>query len=211
MGEGGGVVVNNNRLIKTVRSIRDWGRDCWCDPGVSDTCGKRFAWTLGGLPEGYDHKYIYSTIGYNLKPTDLQAAIGLVQHDKLALFVEKRRRHFLRYYEAFQQFEEFLILPKCHSKSTPSWFSFPLTVKAPLERARLIKWLEDAKIETRFIFGGNILRQPAFKDTSCRIYGNLEQTDYVMRQSFFIGLYPGLTDEMIDYVICCFHDFFKNL
>lgn len=211
MGEGGGVVVNNNRLIKTVRSIRDWGRDCWCDPGVSDTCGKRFAWTLGGLPEGYDHKYIYSTIGYNLKPTDLQAAIGLVQHDKLALFSEKRRRHFLRYYEAFQQFQEFLILPKCHSKSIPSWFSFPLTVKAPLERARLIKWLEDAKIETRFIFGGNILRQPAFKDTSCRIYGNLEQTDYVMRQSFFIGLYPGLTDEMIDYVICCFHDFFKNL
>lgn len=210
MGEGGGVVVNNKKLTKTVRSIRDWGRDCWCDPGVSDTCGKRFDWSLGGLPQGYDHKYTYSTIGYNLKPTDLQAAIGLVQYDKLKLFTEKRRRNFIRYHEALKQYEDFLILPHSDPRSNPSWFSFPLTVKPPLERSRLTRWLEDSKIETRFIFAGNILRQPAFQGIPCQIYGNLDQTDHIMRNSFFIGLYPGLTDEMIDYVIHCFHEFFKT-
>lgn len=211
MGEGGGVVVNNHTLIKTMRSVRDWGRDCWCDPGCSDTCGKRFAWDLGGLPHGYDHKYIYSTIGYNLKPTDLQAAIGLVQFDKVGNFLEARRRHFLRYYEALKPYEDYLVLPRSDSRAHPSWFAFPLTVKAPVERAALVTWLEAARIETRFIFGGNILRQPAFQHITRRVAGGLEQTDRVMRDSFFIGIYPGLTDEMLDYVIHSFDEFFRTL
>lgn len=188
MGEGGGVVVNDNKLIKTVRSVRDWGRDCWCDPGVSNTCGKRFEWDLGGLPHGYDHKYSYSTIGYNLKPTDLQAAIGLVQFDKIEAFIEKRRRHFARYYDALKRYEDFLVLPKADPRANPSWFAFPITVKPPVKRASLTKWLEDAQIETRFIFGGNILRQPAFQQIDCRIAGGLEQTDRIMHDSFFIGI-----------------------
>jgi CDP-6-deoxy-D-xylo-4-hexulose-3-dehydrase len=211
MGEGGGVVVNNHRLIKTVRSVRDWGRDCWCDSGVNNTCGKRFGWDLGGLPHGYDHKYIYSNIGYNVKPTDLQAAIGLVQFEKIGPFIEKRRRNFARYYDALKRYEEFLVLPKADPRSNPSWFAFPLTVKAPVTRAALAKWLEDANIETRFIFGGNILRQPGFQRISCRVSGGLDQTDRIMRDSFFIGVYPGLTDEAIDYVIQSFHDFFKTI
>lgn len=211
MGEGGGVLVNNCKLTKTVRSVRDWGRDCWCDPGVSNTCGKRFDWDLGGLPYGYDHKYIYSTIGYNLKPTDLQAAIGLAQLEKIELFIDKRRRHFAHYYDALKRYEEFLVLPKADPRSNPSWFAFPITVKPPVERAKLTKWLEDAGIETRFIFAGNVLRQPAFQHIACRIIEGLGQTDRIMRDSFFIGLYPGLTDEMITHVIQSFYDFFKNL
>ncbi len=210
MGEGGGVVINHPRLKKTARSIRDWGRDCWCDPGVSNTCGKRFEWQLGELPFGYDHKYIYSNIGYNLKPTDLQAAIGLAQLEKVPLFVGRRRHNFRRLYEGLRSLQEYLLLPQIDSKSNPSPFGFPITVQPGTDRARLIRWLEDRNIETRLVFGGNILRQPGYMDIQRRIHGALTGSDRIMRDTFFVGVYPGLTDEMIDYVIEQFSSYFRK-
>lgn len=208
MGEGGAVIVNRQRFLKIVRSVRDWGRDCWCATGVSNTCGKRFGWQLGSLPEGYDHKYIYSHLGYNLKPTDLQAAVGLAQFEKLGRFEEQRRRNFGRLRDGLAPFEEFLILPRAHPKAAPSWFGFPITVTGGLRRADLVRWLEEAKIETRMIFAGNIVRQPAFQGAPHRIVGDLRESDRVMTDAFFIGVYPGLTDEMIDFVLARFHAFF---
>jgi CDP-6-deoxy-D-xylo-4-hexulose-3-dehydrase len=200
MGEGGGVVVNHPRLSKTCRSIREWGRDCWCDPGKSNTCGKRFDWTLGELPQGYDHKYIYSNIGYNLKPTDMQAAIGLQQLDKLPRFVAARRRNFRRLHDALLPLQDFLILPKIDPRAEPSPFGFPITLREGIDRRRIIERLESANIETRLVFGGNILRQPGFRNIERRVYGELTQSDVIMRQTFFVGVYPGLSDEAIDYV-----------
>ena len=200
MGEGGGVVVNMPRLPKTCRSIREWGRDCWCDPGKSNTCGKRFDWTLGELPTGYDHKYIYSNIGYNLKPTDMQAAIGLAQFAKLPGFVAARRRNFQRLYEQLTPLQDFLILPKIDSRAQPSPFGFPITLRDGIDRRKIIERLEAANIETRLVFGGNILRQPGFRNIPRRIHGDLSQSDVIMRQTFFVGVYPGLSDEAIDYV-----------
>ncbi len=201
MGEGGGVVINHPRLKKTARSIRDWGRDCWCDPGKSNTCGKRFGWELGDLPAGYDHKYIYSNLGYNLKPTDLQAAIGLAQITKIASFVESRRRNFYRLYEGLRPLEEYLVLPTIDPRSNPSPFGFPITVRDGIDRRSVVQQLEAANIETRLVFGGNILRQPGFTNIEHRVHGTLEQSDTIMRSTFFVGVYPGLTDEMIDYMI----------
>ena len=209
MGEGGAVIVNRQRFIRIARSIRDWGRDCWCAPGVSNTCGKRFAWQLGDLPVGYDHKYTYSHVGYNLKPTDLQAAVGCAQFAKIEQFVAARRRNFTRLREGLASLEEFLIFPRVHEKADPAWFGFPITVREGVSRAELVRWLEEAKIETRMIFAGNILRQPAFRDIPHRIHGNLDETERVMTHAFFIGVYPGLTDEMIDFMVERFHEFFQ--
>lgn len=201
MGEGGGVTINHPRLKKTARSIRDWGRDCWCDPGKSNTCGKRFEWSLGDLPDGYDHKYIYTNIGYNLKPTDMQAAIGVAQIEKLHQFIEKRRHNFSRLYEGLRPLEEYYILPKIDPRANPSPFGFPITVREGLDRTTVTRQLEAANIETRLVFGGNILRQPGFLDIERRVHGDLAQSDIIMNRTFFIGVYPALTDEMIDYVL----------
>ena len=211
MGEGGGLIINKAKFSKIARSLRDWGRDCWCAPGESNTCTKRFGWQLGSLPEGYDHKYIYSHIGYNLKPTDLQAAIGVVQADRIPEFVEKRRQNFQRLYEALEPYQDFIVLPRLDPRSRPAWFGFPITVKNGVSKRKLVQWLEAAKIETRAIFGGNILRQPGYANAECRVCGALTQSDAIMRDSFFIGVYPGLTREMVDFMIERLRSFFSRL
>jgi CDP-4-dehydro-6-deoxyglucose reductase, E1 len=200
MGEGGGVAVNHPRLKKTARSVRDWGRDCWCDPGKNNTCGKRFDWQFGELPDGYDHKYVYSNLGYNLKPTDMQAAIGLAQIEKAPAFIERRRHNFWRLYEGLKDVKDRVILPVVDQKANPSPFGFPITLREGFNRTKIVRRLEDAKIETRLVFGGNILRQPGFQHIEKRVHGSLEQSDIIMRQTFFVGVYPGLTDEMVDYM-----------
>lgn len=210
MGEGGGVVINNPRLSRIVRSVRDWGRDCWCAPGESNTCGKRFGWQLGELPKGYDHKYIYSNLGYNFKPTDMQAAIGVAQVERLREFTEKRRRNCLRLYRGLEPLQDRLTLPRLDVRANPSWFGFPITVKGGLSRQKLIQWLENANIETRQVFAGNILCQPGYRKISHRVHGSLEQSNIIMRDSFFIGVYPGLSDEIMDFVIEQFMKFFKS-
>ena len=210
MGEGGGVIVNRARFSKIARSLRDWGRDCWCAPGESNTCTKRFGWRLGSLPEGYDHKYIYSHIGYNLKPTDLQAAVGVVQADRIGEFVEKRRANFHRFYQALEPYQEFVVLPRLDLRSQPAWFGFPITVKNGVSKRELVQWLEAAKIETRAVFGGNILRQPGYANVECRVCGDLAQSDVIMRDSFFIGVYPGLTQEMVDFIVERLKAFFSR-
>ncbi len=209
-GEGGGVIVNDPTLLKVAQSVCDWGRDCWCAPGVSDTCGMRFGWQLGDLPKGYDHKYIFSNVGYNLKMTELQAAIGSAQLEKLPQFVAQRKANFQRYYDAFKAYEAFLILPRWEAQADPSWFGFPLTVRSGVSRLELVEWLEAVRIETRLLFGGNILRQPAFRDIPHRQVGTLEQSDRVMNDTFFIGVYPGLTSAMQDFVIERFAEFFRR-
>jgi len=209
-GEGGGVVVNTARLGRVVRSVRDWGRDCWCATGESNTCGRRFGWQLGDLPLGYDHKYTYSTLGYNLRPTDLQAAIGVAQVDRLTEFVETRRRNFERLYAGCEPYQDFLVLPARDPRAQPSWFGFPLTVTNGLQRGELVRWLENANIETRQVFAGNILRQPGYRDIRHRIHKDLTETDRIMRDTFFIGVYPGLTEEMLEFVIARFDEFFAR-
>jgi len=203
------VVVNHPRVKKVARSVRDWGRDCWCDPGKSNTCGQRFSWDLGDLPSGYDHKYIYSNLGYNLKPTDLQAAIGLAQIDKVPSFVERRRKNFWRLYEGLKPLSDYVILPTVDPRAQVSPFGFPITVREGIDRRPVIRQLEAANIETRLVFGGNILRQPGFMKIERRVSGTLEQSDVIMRNTFFVGVYPGLTDEMIDYVIETMTEIFK--
>jgi CDP-6-deoxy-D-xylo-4-hexulose-3-dehydrase len=211
MGEGGGVVINKAKFSKIARSLRDWGRDCWCAPGESNTCTKRFGWQLGSLPEGYDHKYIYSHIGYNLKPTDLQAAIGVAQFDRIPEFVEKRRQNFMTLYRAMEPYQDFIVLPRLDPRSEAAWFGFPITVKNGVSKRALVQWLEAGKIETRTVFGGNILRQPGYSNIACRIAGDLTQSDIIMRDTFFIGVYPGLTQEMIDFMVGRLKSFFSKL
>ncbi|MBI4487645.1 MAG: lipopolysaccharide biosynthesis protein RfbH [Deltaproteobacteria bacterium] len=210
-GEGGGVIINKARFSKIARSLRDWGRDCWCAPGESNTCTKRFGWQLGSLPEGYDHKYIYSHIGYNLKPTDLQAAVGVVQADRIQGFVEKRRQNFLRLYQALEPYEDYITLPRWDPRSQPAWFGFPITVKSRVSKRKLVQWLESARIETRAVFGGNVLRQPGYANVECRMAGDLTQSDIIMRDTFFIGVYPGMTPEMIDFMIERLKGFFVHV
>jgi CDP-6-deoxy-D-xylo-4-hexulose-3-dehydrase len=200
LGEGGMVIVNKGGVRKTCLSVRDWGRDCWCEPGVSDTCGKRFDWQLGSLPYGYDHKYIYSNLGYNLKVSEMQAAIGCAQFNKLPAFIEARRKNAAFYFERLKAWEEHLILPTVHPKANPSWFGFPITLRSHIDRRDFIMWLEEAKIETRLVFGGNILKQPGFQDIPRRVHGELTGTDTIMSQTLFIGVYPGLTAEMLEFV-----------
>jgi CDP-6-deoxy-D-xylo-4-hexulose-3-dehydrase len=212
MGEGGCVATNNPRLTKLIESFRDWGRDCWCPPGRDNTCGKRFAWQLGSLPEGYDHKYTYSHIGYNLKVSDMQAAVGLSQLAKLTGFIERRKENFNYLKAALQPLEEHLILPHNEPEADPSWFGFPIGVRAeaPFRRDDLTRALEDAHIGTRLLFGGNLLRQPAYAECERRAIGNLENTDFVMKNVFWIGVYPGLTRPMLDFVGEMMHNFVQQ-
>jgi CDP-6-deoxy-D-xylo-4-hexulose-3-dehydrase len=200
-GEGGAVFVKSPLVKKQVESFRDWGRDCYCETGHDDTCNKRFGWTLGELPEGYDHKYIYSHIGYNLKATDMQAALGLSQLTKLDAFSDARKKNF-KYLSKKLKGVQGLIMPKATAKSDPSWFGFPITLdpKHPVNREELLRFLDSRKIGTRLMFAGNIMKQPAYRNVEFRVVGDLTNTDIVMRRTFWVGVYPGLTEPMLDYI-----------
>jgi CDP-6-deoxy-D-xylo-4-hexulose-3-dehydrase len=202
MGEGGAVMTDKPALQVLIDSFRDWGRDCWCEPGVDNTCGKRFDWQLGTLPCGYDHKYTYSHIGYNLKATDMQAALGLRQMDKLPEFIERRKANFAYLKAALQPLEDVLLLPEATPGSDPSWFGFPIGVRedAGFTRDQFTKALEAKKIGTRNIFAGNLVRQPAYEGWEYRVVGDLTNTDFVMNNAFWIGTFPGLTEPMLDYI-----------
>lgn len=203
MGEGGAVLTNNSTLSKIIKSYRDWGRDCYCDPGRDNTCGKRFEWKLGTLPEGYDHKYIYNHMGYNLKITDMQAACGLGQLNKLEKFIESRKNNFSYLYNRLKTCSDFFDLPVATNNSDPSWFGFLLTIKPDtnIRRVDLLKYLEQEKIGTRLLFAGNLVRQPYMKNKKFIISEELINTDIVMNNSFWIGVYPGLNNEMLDYTV----------
>jgi CDP-6-deoxy-D-xylo-4-hexulose-3-dehydrase len=214
MGEGGAVLTNDPLLRKIVISFRDWGRDCWCGSGHDDTCGKRFNTQFGKLPFGYDHKYVYSHIGYNMKVTDLQAAIGVAQLDKLPGFIKARKKNFsfLISHLMSQGYDKYLILPSPTLRSDPSWFGFPILVKknAPFNRSDLVNYLENHKIATRMMFGGNLTKQPAYLDMKCRIVGGLNNTDTVMNDLFWIGVYPGIDEARIKYILRMIDDFMEG-
>ncbi|RPI78048.1 MAG: lipopolysaccharide biosynthesis protein RfbH, partial [Desulfobacteraceae bacterium] len=212
MGEGGALVTSDPLLKRVIGSFRDWGRDCWCKTGCDNTCGKRFGWKLGTLPEGYDHKYVYSHIGYNLKITDLQASIGLEQLRKLPTFIKARKENWQALFEGLRRHENYLILPQVTTNSEPCWFGFPLTVKegAPFTRDKLVAYLERNKIATRSLFAGNIIRHPAFEQAPYRLYGRLEHTDRIMNDTFWIGVYPGITQPMLDYMLSRIDAFFES-
>ena len=201
-GEGGAVFVKSPLVKKQVESFRDWGRDCYCETGQDDTCTKRFGWKLGDLPEGYDHKYTYSHIGYNLKATDMQAALGLTQLQKINGFITARNKNFNYLYSRLSGVEG-LIMPKATEHSEPSWFGFPITLDPthPVNREELLRFLDSKKIGTRLMFAGNILKQPAYRDINFRVVGDLTNTDIVMMRTFWVGVYPGLTEPMLDYVV----------
>lgn len=203
MGEGGCVSADSPVLKVVVESFRDWGRDCYCAPGKSNTCGKRFEWQLGSLPQGYDHKYIYSHIGYNLKLTDMQAAVGLAQLEKLPAFIEARKRNWKLLQEGLSHLQDYFILPEATKNSDPSWFAFVLTVRdgAKIKRIDLANYLESKSIATRHVFGGNLTRQPAYQNKEMRVVGDLSNTDKVMEDSIVLGVYPGLSESNIDYMI----------
>ncbi len=210
MGEGGCVATNKPQLTKLIESFRDWGRDCWCQPGKDNTCGKRFDWQLGTLPHGYDHKYTYSHIGYNLKVSDMQAAVGLSQLAKLPGFIARRKENFAYLKAGLLPLSEFLILPEHEHEADPSWFGFPIGVRptAPFERDQLTRALGDALIGTRLLFGGNLMRQPAYAGCELRAVGELSNTDFVMNRVFWVGVYPGLTQPMLDHVLQTIVHFF---
>jgi CDP-6-deoxy-D-xylo-4-hexulose-3-dehydrase len=203
MGEGGAVLTDKPALQVLIDSFRDWGRDCWCEPGVDNTCGKRFDWQLGTLPCGYDHKYTYSHVGYNLKATDMQAALGVSQIAKLPHFIERRKENFNYLKNALKPIEEYLQLPVAGENCDPSWFGFPIAVKpgSPFTRDQLTRELDSKKIGTRLVFAGNLLRQPAYEGWEYRVVGELTNTDYVMNNVFWVGVYPGLTTEMLNYIV----------
>ena len=216
MGEGGAVLANNPEMAKSVRSLRDWGRACWCnldEKNPMGTCDNRFDWQLGELPHGYDHKYIYSSIGYNLKPLEFQAAMGLIQLDRVKDFEEKRKKNFKLLYNIFKDFEEFLSLPHSLPKADPNWFAFPLTIRenAPFSRKEIIGFFEKNKISTRPIFAGNIIRHPAYQKSNYRIVGDLKNSDNMLTNSFFLGVYPGLTIDQIDFIAIIAEQFFKQV
>jgi len=200
MGEGGAVIVNNKELYNIVRSFRHWGSACHCEPGQDNSCGKRFSQQLGTLPFGYDHKYTYDHLGYNLKVTDMQSAIGCAQLDKLDSFIEARKKNYKLIYDELKELEDKLILPKPQENSDPDWFAFTITVKEGTNRNELTKFLEDANIQTRYLFAGNIIRHPAFEGIKYRVIGDLINTDRIMNDTFLIGVYPGLTKKMIYYM-----------
>ena len=213
MGEGGAVLTSDGELMKIANSFRDWGRDCYCGPGSDNTCGRRFSMQYGKLPVGYDHKYVYSHIGYNLKVTDMQAAVGMAQLEKLPDFIEKRKENFRKLKEKLEKYEDYFILPEATKNSDPSWFGLPITVKEndKFFRNDLTLYLEKNMIMTRLLFAGNITKQPAYLDIECRIIGDLQNTDYIMNNTFFIGVYPGIDDSQIDYIGGVFNNFFKEL
>jgi CDP-6-deoxy-D-xylo-4-hexulose-3-dehydrase len=214
MGEGGAVYTNSRRLAKIARTIRDWGRDCWCgyDNPMNGKCGIRFERTLEGVEGFHDHRYYYTEIGYNLKITDVQAAMGVAQMEKLPSFVAQRKKNFGRLYAGLKQFEKYLILPTWLPDSDVSWFACPLTLRdgAPFDRKAITTYLESRKIETRTLFAGNILKQPAYRNIECRVVGDLPVANKVMTDTFFVGVYPGLDEEMIDYMVSVFGEFFKH-
>jgi CDP-6-deoxy-D-xylo-4-hexulose-3-dehydrase len=208
MGEGGAVITNKGKMKVLAESFRDWGRDCWCEPGKEDTCGRRFNQQFGELPHGYDHKYVYSEIGYNLKLTDMQAAVGVAQLDKLDGFITARKRNFARLTEGLSDLDELFLLPEATPNSDPSWFGFPIAVRreAPVDRNAVVRHLEERGIATRLLFAGNLLRQPAYKDIEHRVVGSLDNADFVMECVFWIGVYPGLSDAHVDYVVEVLHE-----
>ena len=209
MGEGGAIFTNNDELKIIAESYRDWGRDCYCLPGKDNTCGKRFCWKLGDLPYGYDHKYTYSHLGYNLKISDMQAACGYAQLDKLDNFVEARRKNFDYLTKGLKPLENFLILPTPTPNSNPSWFGYMISIKpeSGFKRTDIINKLDERKIGTRLLFAGNLTRQPYMKDVEFKKIGDLKNTDFVMKNTFWIGIQPMLNEKMLDYVIKSFHEF----
>ena len=213
MGEGGAVLTPHSKLKKVAESLRDWGRDCWCPSGKDNTCGKRFDWQLGELPHGYDHKYVYSHLGYNLKPLDLQAAIGRKQLLKADSFVAARRANHAHLRAGLEAFAEYIHLPEPTPNSDPSWFGMLITIRdgAPFTRRELVTYLEGRNVQTRLLFAGNLLRQPAFKDVPHRVVGELTNTDKIMNDALFVGVYPGLTTPMLDFMLSVFADFFENV
>ena len=212
MGEGGAVFTNSIKLKRIAESFRDWGRDCYCEPGKDNTCNKRFEWQLGNLPFGYDHKYTYSHMGYNMKITDMQAACGVAQLTKLDNFINSRKRNFKFLYENLKILDEFLLLPEAELNSDPSWFGFPLSLKInkKFNRNDLINHLTEKKIGTRLLFAGNVIKQPYMKDLNFRVSGDLKNTDFVMENTFWIGLYPGLTLQHLEYVVSELKFYFKK-
>jgi CDP-6-deoxy-D-xylo-4-hexulose-3-dehydrase len=215
MGEGGAVMTKNMKLMPLVESFRDWGRDCWCPPGKSNTCCKRFGWQLGDLPEGYDHKYTYSHIGYNMKATDMQAALGVSQLTKVDRFIAQRKANFTALKQAFiaEKLDEYFILPEATPNSDPSWFGFLLTLRdgAPFARRDIVTYLEERKVGLRFLFAGNLTRQPAFKDVEYRVAGDLTRTDKIMNDSFWIGVWPGIDDARRQYIMETFTSMVRGL
>jgi CDP-6-deoxy-D-xylo-4-hexulose-3-dehydrase len=209
MGEGGCVLTKNGVLKQIVESLRDWGRDCWCAPGKDNTCGRRFDWELGALPHGYDHKYIYSHIGYNLKLTDMQAAVGVAQLEKLPSFISQRRKNFTYLLQRLKGLEEYFILPRATAGSEPSWFGFPLTIRpdSRINRPELINHLESQKIRTRLLFGGNLLQQPAYQGIPHRVVGTLDNAQLIATSTFWVGVYPALTTNMLDHIVDELHQY----
>jgi CDP-4-dehydro-6-deoxyglucose reductase, E1 len=212
MGEGGAVSTDGPLLNKIIRSLRDWGRDCWCATGCDNTCGKRYDWQLGDLPKGFDHKYTYREIGYNLKATDLQAALGINQVKRLPQLIQSRNNNWNFYRESMDSLKKFFILPEPTAYSSPSWFGFMLTIKenSPFNRRELVTYLEENKIGTRMLFGGNLTKQPAYKDVNFRVSETLRNTDVIMERGFWMGVFPGITKEMQIYVIEKMFDFVRN-
>jgi CDP-4-dehydro-6-deoxyglucose reductase, E1 len=210
LGEGGAVLTSDDTLARIIRSLKDWGRDCYCKPGMDNCCGKRFSGQHGDLPDGYDHKYVYSHIGYNLKATEFQAAIGVQQLQKLDAFCEARRRNFQLWMKGFKKFKDYFILPEATEKSDPAWFAFPITVNnqtARFTRNELTAYLNEHLIETRNLFGGNLLRQPAYRNITCRQVGELSNTERITRDTFFLGTYPGICKDQIDYTFDIINQF----
>ena len=212
MGEGGCVLTNSAKLGKIIESFRDWGRDCWCPPGEDNTCGKRFNWKLGQLPKGYDHKYTYSHVGYNLKVTDMQAAVGCSQLEKLDTFIAIRKDNYKKLYKKLSEFNDYLILPENNPNTEPSWFGFPIATKPEkcVNRDHLVQYLNSKKIGTRLLFAGNLLKQPAYLNIDHRVVGDLKNSDKVMKFIFWIGVYPGIDDKKIDYIYRTFKDYFQD-
>jgi CDP-6-deoxy-D-xylo-4-hexulose-3-dehydrase len=212
MGEGGAIFTNNMRLKRIAESFRDWGRDCYCEPGKDNTCNKRFGWKLGDLPFGYDHKYTYSHMGYNLKITDMQAACGLAQLNKLELFINKRKENFNFLYSLLKEFEDYFILPEATTNSEPSWFGFPLTVRDCnlINRESLLKFLNEKKIGTRLLFAGNLTKQPYMKNIKYKIIDDLNVADKIMKNTFWIGIFPGLHKDHFQYIYEAFKVFLKK-
>jgi CDP-6-deoxy-D-xylo-4-hexulose-3-dehydrase len=203
MGEGGAVFTNNDELRSIAESIRDWGRDCYCGPGKDNTCGKRFDWKLGDLPHGYDHKYTYSHLGYNLKITDMQAACGLAQLEKLSSFVQTRKENFRYLHDSLSPLRDFFILPEATEGTDPSWFGFPITMRdhSPVSRLDLLAYLDEAKIGTRLLFAGNLTRQPSLMNQNYRVASDLANTDIVMRNTFWVGVQPALQQISLDFTV----------